>query len=169
MAFIEKFLGNRVELPEDRRYHIAQGLWAKLQDKTIVFGMSEPALMLRGGVKDIDWLVPEGDTVQPGQSVVFAITGKIFYIEAPAGGAISFNEAVKADPSIVSADPYEDGWMFQVASPDADTTHMGFGTAEDYVARLKTSEGGMNPEGIKGGVSGMCKAVYGGITSQKIS
>jgi len=29
MAFIEKFLGKRVEIPEDRRYYTKQGLWAK--------------------------------------------------------------------------------------------------------------------------------------------
>ena len=29
MAFIEKFLGKRVEIPEDRRYYTKHGLWAK--------------------------------------------------------------------------------------------------------------------------------------------
>jgi hypothetical protein len=29
MAFIDKFLGQRVEIPEDRKYYVKQGLWAK--------------------------------------------------------------------------------------------------------------------------------------------
>ena len=39
MAVIEKFLGQRVEIPEDRRYHSKQGLWAKAQDQDLVFGL----------------------------------------------------------------------------------------------------------------------------------
>jgi len=33
MAYIEKFLGRRVEVPEDRRYYVKQGLWAKSDGK----------------------------------------------------------------------------------------------------------------------------------------
>lgn len=53
--------------------------------------------------------------------------------------------------------------------PDQEAALNQFSTAADYAQSLKTSEGLMNPEGIKGGVSGMCKAVYGGIRSQRIS
>jgi hypothetical protein len=38
-----------------------------------------------------------------------------------------------------------------------------------YIERLKESDGCKNPEGLKGGVSGMCKAVYSGIRTQKIT
>ena len=50
--------------------------------------MTEPALVLMGGVKDLDWLVEEGQTVTIGESVVFAITGKILYIDAPVAGRV---------------------------------------------------------------------------------
>ncbi len=51
MAFIEKFLGKRVEIHEDRRYYTKHGLWAKSDGWGIVFGLSEPALVLMGGSK----------------------------------------------------------------------------------------------------------------------
>ena len=37
-----------------------------------------------------------------------------------------------------------------------------------YIESLKGTEGFKNPEGLKGGVSGICKAVYTGIGEQKI-
>ena len=54
MAVIEKFLGQRVEVLEDRRYDVKQGLWGRCVDRAIVFGLTPPALVLAGGVKDID-------------------------------------------------------------------------------------------------------------------
>ena len=76
MAVVEKFLGKRVDIPEDRRYDPKQGLWGQQVDRDILFGMTEPTLVLMGGVKDVDWLVLDGQTVNHGESVIFAITGK---------------------------------------------------------------------------------------------
>lgn len=44
MAVIEKFLGRQVTLPDDLRYFVKQGLWARLDGSAIIFGFSEPAL-----------------------------------------------------------------------------------------------------------------------------
>ena len=95
MVIIEKFLGKRLEIPEDRRYYIKQGLWAKQDEDVIVFGLSEPALILAGGLKDLDWLVTEGQAVQKLDTIIFAITGKILYIDSPLTGDIHFNDGVK--------------------------------------------------------------------------
>lgn len=69
MASIEKFLGRRVDIPEDRRYHMRQGLWAKSDGKKIIVGLTEPALVLAGGLNDLDWLVPNGQAVSEGKAV----------------------------------------------------------------------------------------------------
>ena len=71
MAVIEKFLGRRVTLPDNLRYFVKQGLWARLDDRTIVFGFSEPALTLFGGIQDLNFLAEDGETVEQGQSVLF--------------------------------------------------------------------------------------------------
>lgn len=92
MIVIEKFLGQRVEIPEDRRYDVKQGLWGRCVDQTIVFGLAQPALVFSGGVKDIDWVVEEEQTVRKGEAILFAITGKILYIEAPTAGSLQFNK-----------------------------------------------------------------------------
>ena len=168
MAVIEKFLGQRVEIPEDRKYNPKQGLWAKPEEDDIIFGFTEPALVLAGGINDLDWLVGEEALVKPGQDVVFAITGKILYIDSPLQGTIFFNLELKQNLSLTREDPYGKGWLFRI-KPDsgmADTS-QNLADAQEYMESLKSSEGFKNPEGLKGGVSGICKAVYSGIREQK--
>jgi glycine cleavage system H lipoate-binding protein len=168
MAVIEKFLGQRVEIPEDRRYHSKQGLWAKAQDQDLIFGLTPAALILAGGINDLDWLVEDQVSVTDGQDVIFAITGRILYISTPVAGVIFFNSEAKQNPSIASADPYCKGWLFRI-QPDADKADawQTLADAQTYIDSLKGSEGFKNPEGLKGGVSGICKAVYSGIREQK--
>ncbi len=169
MAVIEKFLGQRVNIPDDRRYAVKQGVWAKLEDNAIVCGLSEPALVLSAGIKGVDWLVADGVAIQAGDSVIFAITGKISYLDAPVSGSISFNGRVKENPSLIGRDPYGQGWLFKIEPESETDAAMGnLADAGGYLKVLRGSEGLKNPEGIKGGVSGMCKAVYSGIGEQKI-
>lgn len=168
MAEIERFLGQRVEIPEDRRYHSKQGLWARAQGDDIAFGFTRPALVLAGGVNDLDWLVRDEESVQAGQDVVFVITGKILYISSPVAGVIFFNPDAKQSPSLVSEDPYESGWLFRIKpSADKKEVRQALDDAQAYIQSLRGTEGFKNPEGIKGGVSGICKAVYSGISQQK--
>ena len=169
MAYIEQFLGKRVTIPEDRYYYPGQGLWAKPKDEAVVFGLTEPALVLAGGINSIDWLTTQGQTMHRGEAVVFVITGKIAYIDTPIEGAIYFNDAVKANPELIQNDPYENGWMFRITphTPLEDAVRP-FIDYLGYIESLKGSEGFKNPKGLKGGVSGICKAVYSGIREQKI-
>ena len=118
MAVIEKFLGRRVTLPDNLRYFVKQGLWARLDDSTITFGFSEPALTLSGGIQDLNFLADDGETVEQGQSVLFAITGKILYIDSPVQGIIRFNAEAKTDPAAINQDPYYRGWLFAVIPAD---------------------------------------------------
>ncbi|MCP4687733.1 MAG: hypothetical protein GY859_06765 [Desulfobacterales bacterium] len=169
MACIEKFLGKRVEMPEDRRYWKAPGLWAKADGREILLGFSEPALILCGGFNGLESLVPDGEKVQKGQAVAFAITGKILYIEAPFDGSIRFNPDLIKSPASVLEDPYGAGWLFGLEPAEGVESVMeAFAEAEDYAESLKSSEGCKNPDGLKGGVSGICKAVYSGIREQEI-
>jgi len=169
MASIEKFLGATVEIPEDRRYYSKQNLWGRESDKGILFGLTQPALVLMGGIKSIDWLLEDSETVQAGVSVAFAITGKILYIDTPLSGTIDYNMDAKETPELINTDPYGKGWLF-IVQPEGDKNkaYQTLSPAEDYLESLRTSEGFKNPDGLKGGVSGICKAVYSGIGRQKI-
>ncbi|MFH1243607.1 MAG: hypothetical protein V1689_14790 [Pseudomonadota bacterium] len=169
MAFIERFLGVCVEVPDDHFYCTKPGLWAKADGQEIIFGLSHPALVLAGGLNDLDWLVPQGHSVREGETVLFAITGKILYIDSPVEGTIHFNTDVKGSPALISKYPYGQGWLFRIR-PHLEPARVleGLVDASGYIESLKGTEGDKNPEGLKGGVSGICKAVYTGIREQKI-
>jgi glycine cleavage system H protein len=166
MAFIERFLGKRVEIPEGLRYNSSQGLWVTQNGQEHIFGLTEPALVLLGGINGLDWLASDWDEVERGASVVFAITGKILYIEAPLAGRICFNGKAKDQPSLVGEQPYGEGWLFKIRC--SGVSIESFLDAASYLESLRSTEGFKNPEGIKGGVSGICKAVYTGIRGQKL-
>ncbi len=168
MAVIEKFLGKRVEIPEDR-YYTKQGLWAKSEGLDIIFRLSEPALVLMGGIKGLDWLVKEGQSVREEESVAFAITGKILYIDSPIAGIVYFNPEIKQSTSLILEDSYGKGWLFRT-EPEEETEKLLrlLADADTYIESLQSTEGFKNPEGLKGGVSGICKAVYTGIQNQKL-
>ncbi|MFZ3048645.1 MAG: hypothetical protein WA151_22250, partial [Desulfatirhabdiaceae bacterium] len=76
---------------------------------------------------------------------------------------------VKTDPAAIDQDPYDKGWLFAVtpAGPAAQA-YNDLPDCAAYLESLQSSEGFKNPEGLKGGVSGVCKAVYSGIRMQKI-
>jgi glycine cleavage system H protein len=168
MAHIEKFLGKKVEIPEDRRYVVKQGLWAKTEGTEWRLGLTEPELVLIGGVNDLEWLSWDGEEVSQGQSIVIAITGKIKYIDAPVAGVLRLNHQVKEAVGLIARDPYGQGWLFQIKPQSwSEDSYQALPSAEDYILNLQNSEGCKNPEGWKGGVSGMCKAVYTGIKEQK--
>jgi glycine cleavage system H lipoate-binding protein len=169
VAFIEKFLGQSVSIPDELRYDIKQGLWVKKEGADAVFGLSEPALVLHGGVNDLDWLAADGAEVGENQDVIFAITGKILYISTPSAGLISFNPEAKQRPASLKEDPYRSGWLFRLAI-DAGQQSALYRLADSgaYLESLKETDGCKNPEGRKGGVSGICKAVYSGIRAQKM-
>lgn len=169
MAILEKFLGKHVEIPEDLRYQMKQGLWAKKLDKNIVFGLTQPALVLLGGVKDIEALVSDGAIVKPGDSVFFAITTKILYIDVPIGGAIQYNKRVQENPAAIDDNPYGDGWLFRVQpEDDIEKAYLTLASTKEYILSLSKTDGARNPLGLKSGVSGICKAVYSGINNQNL-
>lgn len=169
MAVIEKFLGKPVEIPEDRRYAIKQGLWGRQADQALWFGLTQPALVLLGGLKTIDWLLQDGDPVQVGDAVAFTITGKILYLDTPVGGTVFYNQRLREHPQEVQDDPYGSGWVFRVQPQSGlEAAYQSLSSFDDYLENLRASEGFKNPEGLKGGVSGVCKAVYYSIGQQKI-
>jgi glycine cleavage system H protein len=170
MAVIEKFLGRRVSVPDELRYDIKQGLWSRMDGPELIFGLTEPALVLMGGVNDLDWLVTQEEAVAATQDVAFAVTAKILYISTPAAGRIFLNSEVRNRLASLNEDPYGSGWLFRLAiGAGLPAVWSRLADAGAYLDSLKETEGFKNPEGRKGGVSGICKAVYSGIREQKMT
>lgn len=168
MAVIEKFLGVRVTIPENLAYLPQQGLWAKAQQERIVFGFTEPALTLSGGLNRLDWLVEQAQVVASGETIVFAMTERIVYLDASAKGVVQFNDSLKEAPVLAQKDPYGQGWLFKLLPSDGvDQLMEMFVKARHYIQRLRNSEGFRNPQGLKGGGPCACKALYASIRGLK--
>jgi len=159
---VKNFLGREITLPEDRVYLPEEGVWAKKEtDGSLSVGLTEPAVLLMGGIRQVESLVEDAAVVTAGETVCLALTGKLKYIASPASGRITF---AHPGPEI-NENPYGVA-LFSLTGAEADLSQLT--DAACYAEVLSTSEGARNPGGHKGGVSSICKALYWGIGQQEI-
>ena len=159
---VKDFLGREITLPEDRSYLPEEGVWVKEgSDGSLLVGLTEPALLLMGGVRQVESLVEDTVVVTAGETVCLALTGKLKYIASPANGRITF---AHPGPELNQA-PYGTA-LFSLTGTDTDLSRLA--DAAGYAEVLSSSEGARNPGGDKGGVSSICKALYWGIGQQEI-
>lgn len=166
-AQVKDFLGVTLSIPEDRLYDAAEGLWLKRQpDGAIAVGLTEPALLMAGQVREIERLVEQGVAVVAGETVLLGLTSRLKYIACPISGTLTFPETPQETVSRLMEDPYNTVLFF--VEPSADEAQC-LSDGPQYAEFLKASEGARNPKGMKGGVSPTCKAVYMGLGQQKLS
>lgn len=159
---VKNFLGHEITLPEDRAYLPEEGVWVKEEsDGLLHVGLTEPALLLMGGIRQVESLVEDKVVIAAGETVCLALTGKLKYIASPASGRVTF---AHPGPNL-NKDPYGVA-LFSLADTDTDLSRLT--DAAGYAKALGFSEGARNPEGHKGGVSSICKALYWGIGQQEI-
>lgn len=166
-VIVERFIGKDLTIPEDRLYEIRDGLWAQeIEPGRWAVGLTEPILMVVGGVRDLADLVQDGSEVEAGENVVLALTSKIKYLESPLNGVITFAPELGTLDEQVGATPY-DTPIFEVKAAGPPDERLV--DAEVYAHHLRNSEGATNPEGHKGPGSATCKSVYWGLGQQKIT
>lgn len=170
MLIIEGFNGFRVEIPEDRYYLSGTDLWIQPQNesKALVFGLTHAGIILTGGVVSLEYLIEEGQVVSSGDTVAFAVTSKIKFIETPLAGIIlNVNRTLIDNPSFFQEDPYGKAWIFSLQLPGPVNLSTYFSDAASYQQRLLHSEACGNPKGLKGGVSPTCRTIYSSFRTQK--
>jgi glycine cleavage system H protein len=125
-----------IVIPTDRRYHRAH-LWILPrpdQPRHARIGLT--AYVCRYGIEVyfIENLSPPGTAVQPGDVLGRIETEKAAGdLHSPlCGRVIALNEAVLADPSIITLDGYGRGWIMELEG-EAEALL----TAEDYVEFLR--------------------------------
>jgi glycine cleavage system H protein len=108
--------------PGNIRYHPGH-TWALRESPTLVrVGIDELAARMIGSAESI--LLPKrGQWIRQGQKIfsVFKDGTKIELVSPIEGEVTSVNEAVVNNPSLLNGDPYGDGWLLTVISPDAET------------------------------------------------
>ncbi len=107
-------------VPEHLRYHPGH-TWALNESPTLVrVGMDEFAAKLVGKIERIT-LPQRGQWIRQGQKIwTVSRDGESVDMLSPIEGQVTdINETVVADPEQARKDPYSEGWLVVVHSPDA--------------------------------------------------
>lgn len=122
--------------PDDRKYTVEHE-WALSQpDGLLRVGITDHAAEQLGDIVFVS--LPEvGAKVEAGAPCgELESTKSVSEIYAPISGVVTArNEAVVTAPEVINADPYGDGWMFDV-TPDPDAADAQLLSAEEYQAGL---------------------------------
>jgi glycine cleavage system H lipoate-binding protein len=139
-AFVAGF-----ELPDNLRYHPGH-TWALTESPTLVrVGLDDFAARLMGKIRSIV-LPKRGQWIRQGQKIVTVFTdgGKAELVSPIEGEVANVNEAVLSDATLMCRDPYGEGWLMTVQSPEAKTNFrnlLGGGLArkwmEEAASRLR--------------------------------
>lgn len=109
-------------VPDNLRYHPGH-TWAVSESADLVrVGVDDFAAKLAGDVKEIN--IPErGQWIRQGQRIIaMHHDGREINLVSPIEGTVvDINQKALADPSLTTSDPYGDGWLLTVNSPDAKT------------------------------------------------
>lgn len=119
---LDPSLVNGFKVPENLRYHPGHA-WALSESPSLVrIGMDDFSSKLIGNVESVT-LPQRGQWVRQGQKIwSFLRNGvKVDMVSPIEGSVADINEAVASDPKLALRDPYGEGWMVTVQSPDAKT------------------------------------------------
>ena len=110
------------EVPDNLRYHPGH-TWAVAETPQLVrIGIDDFAAKIAGGVDKID--IPErGQWIRQGQRIIaMHHDGRELDLVSPIEGTVvDINPSIVSDPKLAQRDPYGDGWLITVNSPDAKT------------------------------------------------
>ena len=110
------------QVPEKLRYHPGH-TWAMNESPTLVrIGMDEFASKLTGKLERIA-LPQRGKWVRQGQKIwtLYRNGASVEMVSPIEGSIVDVNEAAAVDPELARKDPYGEGWLVTVQSPDAKT------------------------------------------------
>jgi len=110
------------QVPENLRYHPGH-TWALSESPSLVrVGMDDFASKLAGPVEGIA-LPQRGQWIRQGQKIatLFRNGAAVDMVSPIEGSVADVNDTVARDPKLLQKDPYGEGWLVTVQSPDAKT------------------------------------------------
>jgi len=119
---LEPSLVGGFKVPETLRYHPGH-TWALSESPNLVrVGIDDFAGKINGSIEKIN-LPQRGQWVRQGQKIwSIERDGKKVDMVSPIEGSVAeINDAVLTNPALASKDPYGEGWLLTVQSPDAKT------------------------------------------------
>ncbi len=160
---------NGFQVPENVRFHPGH-TWALSESPNLVrVGIDDFASKLIGKVEAVS-LPQRGQWIRQGQKILsFKRNGVAVDMVSPIEGSVSdINEVAAANPAAATQDPYGEGWLVTVQSPDAKTNFrnlMGGALArwwmEEAAGRLQKR--------LPGSMGSLALAQDGGIASDDLA
>lgn len=119
-------------IPVDRQYFESH-VWATPDANVLRIGFTAYAVRLLQDVYFLDWQIDPGTDVKKKQAIGEIESSKaVSTLYAPADGhVVRFNEALLNDPSLINADNYERGWLYEF------TTSAPLLSPQDYIKVLE--------------------------------
>ena len=120
-----------MDFPEELKYS-KEHVWVRIEGDSAVIGITDFAQEELGAISGIE-LPDEGDEVEHDDSVGSIEARKtVADIYAPFSGVVlSVNQEVLDSPTLLNDDPYDGGWLMEVALNDSEEL-KGLMTADDY-------------------------------------
>ena len=120
-----------MDFPEELKYS-KEHVWVRVEGDSAVIGITDFAQEELGAISGIE-LPDEGDEVEQDDSVGSIEARKtVADIYAPFSGVVlSVNQEVLDSPTLLNDDPYDGGWLIEVALNDSEEL-KGLMTADDY-------------------------------------
>jgi glycine cleavage system H protein len=120
-----------MDFPEELKYS-REHVWVRVEGDSAVIGITDFAQEELGAISGVE-LPDEGDEVEQDDSVGSIEARKtVADIYAPFSGVVlSVNQEVLDTPTLMNDDPYDGGWLVEVALNDREEL-KGLMTADDY-------------------------------------
>jgi glycine cleavage system H protein len=106
-------------VPEDLKYTESHEWLSVEADGSVRIGITDHAQEALGDLVFVE-LPAVGDSIDQGDpcAVVESVKAASDIYSPVTGEVLAVNEALEDDPGVVNADPYGDGWLFQVSLSD---------------------------------------------------
>jgi glycine cleavage system H protein len=120
-----------MDFPEELKYS-KEHVWVRVEGDSAVIGITDFAQEELGAISGVE-LPDEGDEVEQDDSVGSIEARKtVADIYAPFSGVVlNVNQEVLDNPTLLNDDPYDGGWLVEVALNDREEL-KGLMTADDY-------------------------------------
>lgn len=128
-----------MDFPEELKYS-KEHVWVRIEGDSAVIGITDFAQEELGAISGVE-LPDEGDEIEQDDSVGSIEARKtVADIYAPFSGVVvSVNQEVLDTPTLMNDDPYDGGWLVEVALNDREEL-KGLMTADDYAEYVENRD-----------------------------
>ena len=102
-------------------YYTKEHEWVeKIMDETVRIGITEHAAEQLGDIVFVDFVADlDAELAKGDESVTVESVKSVSEVYAPVSGTVTKqNEALADSPEIVNAEPFADGWMYEMSLSD---------------------------------------------------